>query len=383
MVIKVMLKQKNKTSKVKRVFQNLTVVVLLLVFSGGFLIAPLARADRFDEQIRALNNDATQKRQNLNQLGTQATGLSDTISKLQAQINALQAQIDVYQAKINDLQNQITLKEQELAQQRKVLGENIKTMYLEGQISTLEMLASSKDLSEFVDRQEYRNAVRDKVKKSVDTITELKHQLRAQKEETENLLKDKQNAQSQLDSQRAENNRLLSLNQGEQSALDQQIKSNYAQISELRKQQAIENSRYQIGDLTGDPNNGGYPAVWANAPQDSVIDSWGMYNRECVSYTAWKVWSTGRYMPYWGGVGNANQWDDNARAAGIPVDGNPQVGDVAISNAGTWGHSMYVEAVGNINGQPAIYVSQYNTSFTGQFSRGWRYTTGLVFIHFQ
>lgn len=382
MLKKVMLKQKSKTGKVRSFLQNIAVCLLLLVFCGGFLITPLVRADRFDDQIRDLSNDSAQKKQAQAQMGAEAASLSDTIAKLQAQINELQAQINAYQAKIDDLQNQITVKEKELAEQRRILGENIKTMYLEGQISTLEMLASSKDLSEFVDRQEYRNVVRDKVKKSVDTITELKHQLRGQKEENENLLKDKQAVQAQVDGQQAENNRLLSLNQSEQAALDQQIKSNYSQISELRKQQAIENSRYQIGDLTGDPNNGGYPSVWANAPQDSIIDSWGMYNRECVSYTAWKVWSTGRYMPYWGGRGNANQWDDNARAAGIPVDGNPQVGDIAISNAGTWGHSMYVEAVSTINGQPAIYVSQYNSSFTGQFSRGWRYTTSLVFIHF-
>ena len=77
---------------------------------------------------------------------------------------------------------------------------------------------------------------------------------------------------------------------------------------------------------------GGYPAKWCERPRTTVIDNWGMYNRECVSYTAFRVAASGRYMPYWGGFGNANQWDDNARAAGIPVDGNPQAGDVAISN---------------------------------------------------
>src|SRR3989344_2938460 len=230
MLNKLMLKQKSKTGKVKSFLQYTAVSLLLLVFCGGFLIAPLARADRFDDQIRDLNKDSAQKKQVQTQRGAEAATLNDTISKLQAQINELQAQINAYQAKIDDLQNQITVKERELAEQRRILGENIKTMYLEGEISTLEMLASSKDLSEFVDRQEYRNAVRDKVKKSVDNITELKHQLRAQKELNENLLKDKQNAQAQLDGQRAENNRLLSLNQNEQAALDQQIKSNYAQI---------------------------------------------------------------------------------------------------------------------------------------------------------
>ncbi len=113
-----------------------------------------------------------------------------------------------------------------------------------------------------------------------------------------------------------------------------------------------------------------------------------MYNRECVSYTAFKVhmdFLAGRDshdMPYWGGIGNANQWDENAIRAGIPTDYNPTPGSIAISNAGAYGHAMYVEQVGTVNGQQAVYVSQYNASLNGLYSEGWRYTTGLVFLHF-
>ncbi|MDB5161213.1 MAG: hypothetical protein JWO96_593, partial [Candidatus Saccharibacteria bacterium] len=107
-----------------------------------------------------------------------------------------------------------------------------------------------------------------------------------------------------------------------------------------------------------------YP--WANAPfPNSIADPWGMYERQCVSYTAWKVASSGRHMPNWGGRGSAKLWDDNARAEGIPVDTSPRVGDVAINNSGSYGHSMYVEA---INGDGTINVSQYNASLDGRYS---------------
>jgi surface antigen len=89
-------------------------------------------------------------------------------------------------------------------------------------------------------------------------------------------------------------------------------------------------------------------------------------------------------MPYWGGYGNANQWDDNARAAGISVDSNPKAGDVAISNSGTWGHAMYVEAVGD---DGSVLVSDYNQQYDGLYRE---YTVslstiqnrGLLFLHF-
>jgi surface antigen len=104
-----------------------------------------------------------------------------------------------------------------------------------------------------------------------------------------------------------------------------------------------------------------------------------MYNRECVSYTAFKVWQSGRYMPYWGGRGNANRWPTNARNAGIPVDGEPRVGDVAISLSGYYGHAMYVERV---NGDGTIKVSQYNYGIRGEYSEMTISKSGLYFIHF-
>lgn len=121
-----------------------------------------------------------------------------------------------------------------------------------------------------------------------------------------------------------------------------------------------------------------YP--WANAPfPNSLPDTWGLYQRQCVSYTAWKIASTGRNMPRWAGRGDAKLWDDNATAEGIPVDTTPRVGDIAVDHSGAYGHTMYVEAV---NPDGTIYVSQYNIRWTGEYSEETRSTAGLVFIHF-
>jgi hypothetical protein len=34
-----------------------------------------------------------------------------------------------------------------------------------------------------------------------------------------------------------------------------------------------------------------------------------------------------------------------------------------------------------VNGN-TIYVQQFNADLAGHYSEGWRYTTGLVFLHF-
>ncbi|HEX7632721.1 MAG TPA: CHAP domain-containing protein [Candidatus Saccharimonadales bacterium] len=359
----------------------LALTAIIAVVVGG---AANVHADQFDDQINALRDQNAQTQGVLNGLTSQASSYQDTLNQLQTQINTVQAQINTNVASQNALQQQITDAQNKITEQKKYLGEDIKAMYVDGQLSTIEELATSKSLSDYVDKEEYRTSVQNKINDLIKQIAALQAQLQKQKSQLDQLVESEKQQNQQLASAQAAQQSLLSYNQSQQAAYNSQISANSSKIADLRKQQAILNARYNIGDFKGDPNNGGYPSAWANAPQDSLIDSWGMYNRECVSYTAFRVHQdyiagkNSRDMPYWGGVGNANQWDDNARNAGIPVDGNPTPGSIAISNAGAYGHAMYVEAV---NGNQ-IYVQQYNASLNGTYSEGWRYTTGLVFIHF-
>lgn len=384
------MKQKvHKTGRImqrSRIAKSLAVGLLIAGFAFSTIGTPLVRADRFEDAINALRAQNEQNQAQAGQLQVQASSYQDAVDKLQAQINGLQVSIDANKAKQADLQNQITAAEAELAKQKKVLGDNIRQMYLEGEISTLEMLASSKDLSQFVDKQQYRNSVQAKIKATLDRVTELRHQLAAQKEEVEKLLKDQETMQATLAGQRNEQNSLLAYTQSQKDQFDQATRSNNKEIAALRAQQAAENARLfggsnlVLGTACDTSRGDTYPSPWCSSAQDSLVDRWGMFNRECVSYTAWKVYESGRYMPYWGGIGNANQWDDNARAAGIPVDGSPRAGDVAIKNSQPYGHAMYVESV-NPNG--TINISQYNASLDGRFSLAYNVSaSGLVFIHF-
>lgn len=353
-------------------------VTAMAVFAFGGIVVPMVRADQFDEQIKQIQSDTNNKQAAVDQLQAQAASYQDAINKLQQQISAIQEQIRVNEGKRDELQNQITAAEVELAKQKKLLGENIKAMYVEGEISTLEMLASSKDLSEFLDKQQYRTAVQDKIKVTLDKINALKIQLKDQKSQVEQLLANQQDMNNQLSSNQAEQNRLLSLTEDQKSAYNAQIKNNSAQIVALRAQQAAANRSLGGKAVAGDPGHGGYPAYLDRAEQDSLVDPWGMYNRECVSYAAWKVYQTYGRMPYWGGHGNANQWPASARADGIPTGSTPKVGSVAISMNGYYGHAMWVEAV---NGSQ-VYVSQYNFDLAGHYSEMWVNGANFTYIYF-
>lgn len=362
--------------KLKR-FKPFLAALALVALVGG---ATVVHADQYDEQIKALNAQNGQAQSLVNSLTAQAGSYQAAIDTLQAQIDAVRAQISANEAQQAAVQQQITDAQNKITEQKKYLADDIRTMYIDGQLTTIEELATSKNLSDYVDKEEYRITAQDQMNTTIKQIAALQIELQKQKDELNTLLASQKQQNDQLASAESQQQQMLAYTEGQKAAYNNQIAANSGRIAELRRQQIIANSRFIGGSPgTGPACGGGYPAKWCEIPQDSVIDTWGMYNRECVSYTAFRVAASGRYMPYWGGVGNANQWDDNARRAGIPVDSNPRPGDVAISNAGTYGHAMYVEAV---NGDGTIFVSQYNAALDGRYSTRTLSPGGLVFIHF-
>lgn len=374
--------RKQKISKLAISRQTFLFASIMLVV-GTAAGVPIAKADTFQQQINQLQSENAAKQQQVQVLQTQADGYQATIDALQTQINGLQSEIDTNKAKSADLQQQIIAAQAELDKQKKILGENIKAMYLEGDISTIEMLATSKDLSDYFDKQQYRDTVKTKIKATLDQVTTLKAQLKEQQSQLNELINQQTTLQAQLGAQKGEQDRLLGLNADQRSSLDGELKANFSKIADLRRQQAIANAQLGgAGIIAGDPGHGGYPSVWNNAPQDSLLDRWGMYNRECVSYTAWKVYETYGHMSYWGGHGNANQWPASARNEGIATGSTPQAGSVAIWNVGYYGHAMWVEAV---NADGSIWVSQYNYDYQGHYSEmrvSASMAAGLTYIYF-
>jgi surface antigen/peptidoglycan hydrolase CwlO-like protein len=367
-----------------------------LIGLGAAVTTHSVFADQYQDQINSLNSDSSVKQGSLNQLGFQASSLQDAISKLQTQIDGLQSQITANETARDQTVAKISKAEADITQQRSYLSDSLKAMYVDGGITSLEMLASSQDINHFVDQEQYQNSVQGQIQRTLDTIKQLRVQLDNDKATLERMIADLSAMRTTVTAQQAEQARILSLNQSQQDELDSQIKANGAKVTELQHLQALENARLSGGSPGVGANcGGGYPGkttnsrggTWGcNYDLDQGMDNWGMYNRECVSYTAFRVASSGRYMPAWGslGIGNANQWDDNARAAGIPVDGNPRKGDVAVSNSGSFGHVMYVEQVAS---DGSIYVSDYNQQYDGRYREYWITAAtvssrALVFVHF-
>lgn len=354
-----------------KILATLAVVAVLVMA----VVPRVSRADQFDDQINALKKKVAESQVAADQKSAEASTLKAKLGGIEAQINAAQAQLNLTNSEITATQKRIDEANKDLERQKDILRQNIKIIYKEGNVSPIEIIASSSNLSDFVAKQEYLSAIKKKIDNNLIKIDELKKELDNKKDQLTGLSTQQKAVYDKIASQRAEQQSLLARTQGDEANYRQVASQDNAKIAELRRQQAAIIASFSSNVRYG--GSGGYP--WAGAPfPNTLADPWGMYQRQCVSYTAWKVASTGRNMPYWGGRGNAAEWPGNARAAGISVNGIPRVGDVAISSAGYYGHAMYVEAV---NGS-TVHVSQYNANWDGAYSTSDVSIAGLQFIHF-
>ena len=396
---------KSKNSHKQRAWRTLASVPVLTVASllvlGGSLV-PTVRADSTQDQINQLKVQNAQTQQSLGSLQVQANSYQGAIDALQAQIANLQSQINANQTKQAEVQAQINANQTELNNERKELGSDIKAMYVDGSPTTIEMLASSHNLSDFVDKEEYRTVVQNKIQDTLKKIAALQNQLNDQKVQIDSLLKQQQDQQAQLSSDQAQQNQLLAYNQGQQSQLNTQIQQNNAKISDLQRQQLLANAKLAHGAVHyGAIGGGGYPwsdAVCLNGSHtdadcypanvgESLAYNWGylpnnawdangFQYRNCTSYAAFKVMQTTGISV--SGYGNAKNWVQNTP---YKVDQHPVSGDVeaAVFTGGFYGHVMFVD---HVNGDGTVNVSQYNYAGQGEYSTMTIDASSAYFIHF-
>jgi len=349
-------------------------LALLLAIGLSLYMSKSAYADRYDEQINAIKQEIAQYEARAQELNAQASTLASAVAKLANERAALQAQLDLSQAKFDKLTNDIAVTEKRITENKDALGVILADLYVDDDITTIEMIASSKNISEYLDRQEYRNTIKDNLNKTIGEIKDLKASLEEQKKAVAVVLEEQKAQKADIVTKENEQTSLLNATRGDEAAYRNLMVQKDSQIAELRRQQEEEIARrlresgqqssYQV--VPGSSVNGGYPDKWANAPMNAYVDNWGMYSRQCVSYAAYMVWKNYGNMPYWGGFGNANQWTGNAIRYGIPVGKLPKAGSIGVIRSGAYGHVAWVDSVQS-NG--TITIDHYNVNWAGKYAR--------------
>jgi peptidoglycan hydrolase CwlO-like protein len=376
---------KKQSGKYKLLWRARSVAVIAI--GVAFIaVSPLVYAQSLQDQINALSEQNNHKQQNVNDLQLQASSYQDAINKVQSQISAIEGALAASTAQQSSLQAQINADKQEITVKKASLAEDVKTMYVDGQMSAIEELATSKNLSDYVDKEEYRTSVQNQLNDKIAEIAKLQAQLESKKQQVDLLVSTQQQQQSKLASDKAQQAQLLGYNQGQQSAYNSQIKANSKKISALEAEQARINAASSrsdsgyVGPSGGHGGacdigmgNGGYPLSWCNAGLDAVTTSGGFPSRECTSFAYWYFTSMeGKSLSV---SGNAKDW---AYTSSRPVSSTPHVGDIFVHTAGAFGH---VGIVVGVSGGWVQTISM-NDDYGGHYYNNREYPTGsLYYIH--
>ena len=300
--------------------------------------------------------------------------MQDEINGIERQKAIIQGQIDLSQAKYNKLQEEIAQTEQQIQTNQDALGQTLANMYIDSTISPLEMLASSKNIGDYIDKQTFRSSIQTQLTDTISHIKDLKASLEQQQTDVQRTLADQTNSHKALVDQENQQASLLAQTQGQESAYQSLAADREAKKLQVQQQQqaAIEaaiaaaSGGHGVGVVL--PGTTDYPWNTSNCTVDGNAWSYGGVDgngtdglgygcRQCVSYVAWRVYKETGYAPVnWG---NAYDWPASARAAGYQTSPTPRAHAAGvITSGGEPGHIVWVESVDTNAG--TMIVSQYN-----------------------
>ncbi len=335
-----------------------------------------------DSQISSLQQQISIYQSEANRLNSEAQTLQAILSKLASERAILQAQIDVNQAKYDKLVLDIAETERQIKNKQDALGKTIADMYVDDDVTPLEMLASSKNISQYLDKQEFRSSVRTQLTETIAKVKFLKVQLDQQRSDVDKVLADQKVQRDTLVAKQNEQQSILEKTNGQEAQYQEMISSNLSAIAEAKATQAAINARINssggyilvdsgsLGDYEWNDSN--CPMSWyysTGGADGNGGDGHGYGCRQCASYVSWRFAKETGVYPSWG---DAVNFTHGATELGY-LEGAAKKGSIAVmdpSKAGqSHGHVAWVESDPTVDGdgRTIILVSQYNYDF------GWGY----------
>ncbi len=364
-------------SRVNRFLLAAVAAVFLVASTIAYFQVKPAAADQYDDKIRALQADMSRYQAEADRLNAESISLANAVAQIVNEKNALQAQIDVSQAQHDKLTLEIADTEKQIASNQDALGKTIADLYVDDEISPVEMLASSQNIGDFLDKQEFRNVVKDQLGATIKKVKDLKTELTTKKEAVKKVLDDQTVARNELQAKQNEQATILARTQNDESQYQAMIAGNKVEIANAQAAQAAMRARAQAtgGQKVNSAGRlGAYESIWSGDCWMGGQGGWYSYGgadggggdgrgygcRQCASYVAWKVSVVTGKRYQWG---NGGSFADNAIAAGYTNLGrNPQPGSLAV----LWGDPGHVAWVEDVVGNQ-VRVTQYNYQINGQY----------------
>ena len=365
---------KNRVRKGQRVLM----VLLVFVFVAGLVMTTFRKTNSDVEGISLAcrNSDAcleaVAKEQEANRnaaVASDSANLYQTkVNELSAQIKNAEREIAATVERIDDLKQQIEETEKKLNDEQEALAEVLVNMHFENDAEPITILAGSVSISDLAEKQARNEVVKQQISATAMKVQKTKEKLESDKAEVEALLEEQKIAKVNLESAKAEQQEIVKKYQDDAAAYEAiAAEALEAQRAAEQAEKEAHPERYGGSSYTGYNT---YPwqedCPWNQDAYGTTINGVyvGGYVCECVSYVGWKAYEAyGLYLAW----GNANYWDDNARAYDYRVDNIPEADSIGQIDDYLYGHVWWVESV---NADGSVNVTEYNNAYATKLYSG-------------
>lgn len=362
--------------------QNILIKLFSFAMLGMILTSSPVFASYTPEQqaqIDAIEQQNAAFKAQLDSLYSQERTLANEIAIADAQATALQKQISDTQIKINitneqlnTTATQIKAAEEELARQKSNLNEYIRVMYMDGKTSQIELVLTSQNFSDFVNRSEYLDNMQAHIQETMTKINATKTELETKKKQLDtdraslDVLKEGQLSQiSALNSQIEQKDRLISGNKATQGDLQSRIEQNNA-------------NSYVIKCLASGACGSSSPANAYLSPVNSSAAPFGPYYNQGM-YGLYETYAPGYTFARWGclitSLGMAHGKEPKVEARDHRYSDGEMIGD---SSSGRGISSSAAISTLQRGGKVVIGVS---TPYGPHFVLGVGYSDGKILIN--
>lgn len=177
------------------------------------------------KKLDSLKDDVSNQESYINTLQAQINAVEKQMGALDDSITELSSQIASVQKEIDDLNANIEAKQTEVATASEKLAARLRSLYMAGEVSNVQILLSSEDFGTFLTRTELLKRVSDNDKELINQLKKDIEEMNAQKAELDVKKADLDAQKAELDSQQAtitaRQKQLTSLQNSAQSKLSQ------------------------------------------------------------------------------------------------------------------------------------------------------------------
>lgn len=235
--------------------KKLPIILLMLILAGMLTMSSsvLGQAGSIDSEIQDLNDKIQaqkkqmddladkqkayqaaieQKRADKDSLTNQLSILENRSAKIQLDIDSTNIEINKTNLEIKKIQLDMANVDQDIEKEKEHIGNLLRLVYKQDQVSTMEMLLLNNSLSEFLNQAKYLENTNDKIKESLEDLENNKSQL----EKSQLSLNDKNKELANLKNQLENKVDDLQYEQQSKQAILEETNSSEAQYQDLLAQ---------------------------------------------------------------------------------------------------------------------------------------------------